>query len=61
MNNKEGWAQPVNSRKFHYFRSRQSLCGHWMFFGQDLDGDKTVLAGECAACRKKLDKEASHD
>lgn len=59
MNNREGWAQPIN--RFHYFRDRQSLCGKWMFFDQDLDGDKTVLAGECADCRKKLDKETSHE
>ena len=61
MNNREGWAQPVNSRKFHYFRERQSLCGKWMFFGQNLDDDKTEWGGECSVCRKKLNKEISHE
>lgn len=57
MSNKEGWGLPSNSRKFHYFREAQSICGRWMFFGQELDDDKTELANECQSCRKKLNKE----
>ena len=55
----EGWAKPVNSRKFHYFRGLRSLCMKWMFFASDLDDDyeQINLPDDCKACLKKRQAE----
>ena len=55
----KGWVRLLNWRKFHWIEDGESLCGKWMYWGQDeamFDGDITVKKGECDACRKKLDK-----
>lgn len=50
----EGWARPINSRKHHYFRDRQSVCGKWMFLSNDLEADEFASPDDCTSCRKKL-------
>jgi hypothetical protein len=53
----EGWARPLNSRKHHYFRKRQSVCGKWMLFNDNLEPDTFASPDDCVACRRALDKE----
>lgn len=55
----KGWVKLFNWRKFHWVEDGTSLCGKWMYWGQDsnaFDDDTTVKKDECAVCRKKLDK-----
>lgn len=58
-----GWAQPANSRKFHFFRNGMSLCRKMAFFAKDLDPDTggEKQQDDCAQCYKKLtaEKEAA--
>lgn len=52
----EGWARPMLSKKFHYFRDAESLCRKWMLKppdGYEPDNGKPT-ADDCAACRKEL-------
>lgn len=52
----EGWAKPGLAAKFHYFRESMSLCRAWAFTGPvDADNGKPA-SGDCAKCRKVLDK-----
>jgi hypothetical protein len=54
----EGWWFPGLSRKAHYFREGRSLCGKWGTFGQQpLTPDTHKSPDDCAACRRKLDRE----
>ena len=57
---KEGWGVIApGERKAHYYRNGDSLCRRRGFYRHDLDPDDGVPQPrfECAACRKKLDKE----
>lgn len=58
---REGWARPLNSKKHHFFRDGASVCGKWMLFSKDLEPDTFKSPDDCAACRKKLEKEATND
>jgi len=52
----EGWAKPLNTRKFHYFVDKRSLCDRYMYFG-DLEADTGKESpDDCKSCRRKLDK-----
>lgn len=57
MKNTQGWAQPLNARKYHYFRDGVSLCRRWMFLGNDLDDTSDNHSDNCAACRRDKIKE----
>jgi len=61
---KEGWNYLINSRKWHYFVDRRSLCGRWaMFFGDNHDaqlGDNDSPVN-CAACRRAVEKREKDD
>ncbi len=50
-----GWAQPINSKKFHYFREGRSLCGKWLYLSSALDDDteKTDSPDDCRECLKR--------
>ena len=55
-----GWVKFWNSRKYHYIRNHVSLCGKFMYLGNDpnaYDPDTSIKSDECAACRRKLNKE----
>lgn len=56
MTEKEGWALPMNTRKYHYFVGKKSLCGRWMFFGDLQPDDGEEGPDDCKACRRKLEK-----
>ena len=54
---KKGWAQPIGTKKFHYFVDGRALCGKWAFFGRNLDEDEgTTSPDDCKACAKKMEK-----
>lgn len=55
----EGWLKPIQARKFHYFRDgRQALCGRWLLLANgNLEPETGPGPDDCAACRRKLDKE----
>jgi hypothetical protein len=53
----EGWGRPGLSRKFHYFKNMESLCGKWMYrpsWGYEPDDGKADK-DDCSSCRKKLE------
>ena len=54
----EGWARPLNSRKYHYFKEGRSLCGNWLFLSKDLSPDDPAndSKDDCKACMKKIQK-----
>ena len=54
----EGWGvvRP-GDRKAHYYRNHDSLCGRVGFYFGSLDPDEIKTSSDCAACRKRLDKE----
>lgn len=56
---KEGWGHIHNSRKWHYFRERQSLCNKWGIFPGiiELEQGNDDSSDNCAACKRKLAKE----
>lgn len=56
---KEGWTWLFNSRKEHYFRDGQSLCGKWMCLGSDFTNIPPHVEVACATCLKKREKEQS--
>jgi len=51
----EGWAQPLNSKKFHFFREGRSLCGKWAFLSEDLDDDNEEVDSpdDCRECLRR--------
>lgn len=54
----EGWAKPLNVKKWHYFRGGRSLCGSWGYFGTALqEDDGKDHKEDCGRCLKKLRKE----
>jgi hypothetical protein len=54
----EGWGiiRP-GDRKAHYYRDMFSLCGRVGFYNGSLDPDDKLSPDDCAACRKRLDRE----
>jgi len=47
----------MNSRKWHYFVDRQSLCGKWAVFSDDdLETGSDDSPDNCAVCKRKLAK-----
>lgn len=65
----EGWARPLNSRKFHFFRGARSLCNNWLFLGAVGEGSEIVReepnGDDCKVCHRKrlaeITAEASHE
>jgi len=56
----EGWTWLINSRKWHYFRDSRSLCGKFALFDPmsgDLERGNDDSPDNCAACKRKLEKE----
>lgn len=54
---KEGWTWLINSKKEHYFRNGQSLCGKWACLGNDFTNEPPRMGVACAMCLKKREKE----
>ena len=55
---KEGWGDiRPGDRKAHYYRNSDSLCGRVGFYFGELEADTYKSSADCAACRKKLDRE----
>ncbi len=52
----EGWGQPGDSKRSHYFRESRSLCLAWLFTGLLEADDGKSSSGDCKKCRKALDK-----
>ena len=57
---KEGWGvKAPGERKYHYYRDTMSLCGKRGLYRDDLTEHKgTFTDDDCAACRRKLEREA---
>ena len=55
----EGWG-PIRpgDRKAHYYRNGDSLCRRVGLYRGPLEADEFESSDDCAACRKKLNKEA---
>lgn len=53
---KEGWGNPLTSKKWHYFSQGRSLCGRWAFWGELIIGHDDS-PDNCTACKKRLAKE----
>lgn len=52
---KEGWTWLKNSRKWHYFVDKRSLCGKWQVVADDdLEQGNDDSPDNCAACKRKL-------
>jgi hypothetical protein len=45
-----GWALPMGSRKYHYFRCGISLCGGWLMTGPCTSTLPRRKTGPCAMC-----------
>jgi len=58
---KEGWGSILDSRKDHYFRNSRSLCGKWFCTSKELDQNDKKCVNDCAACRRKRDKELAKE
>lgn len=53
----EGWNWLMNSRKWHYFVDKSSLCGKWAILNDDdLEIGSDDSPDNCAVCRRKLEK-----
>lgn len=53
----EGWAKPLEARRFHYFRGGRSLCGTWEYYSKDKGDYDTAVKNspaDCDACHRKL-------
>lgn len=61
----EGWTWLINSRKWHFFTSKdgRSLCGKFLLFRlpDDLEPDDSKSPDDCAGCRRALDKRSAND
>jgi len=56
-NVREGWTWLVNTRKWHYFVKKISLCEKWMIIGNpDLEEGNDNSPDNCKVCQKKLAK-----
>ena len=56
---KEGWVNIIGSTRWHYIRESRSLCGRWLYLGNDafLEQGNNDSPDNCAACRRKLENE----
>lgn len=56
---KEGWTFLYNSPRWHYFRNSRSLCGRWLYLGDDdaLEQGKENSPDNCKGCVAKRLKE----
>lgn len=52
----EGWAAPLRSPKWHYFRKGRSLCGKWGLFPRSFEAD-AASPDNCAECWRRRRKE----
>jgi len=52
----EGWGWLHNSRKWHYFVGKTSLCGKWWapWIGDDLEQGNDDSSDNCAECKRRL-------
>lgn len=52
----EGWKGFINSKKWHYIVDKESLCGKFMYLGQDklLEQGNNDSPSNCAVCKRKL-------
>lgn len=52
--NKQGWASPINTRKYHYFdENNMSLCHRYFIFGTVIKDDTMDdHPDNCKACSK---------
>ena len=55
--NKEGWGLSPLSRKWHYFRDRDSLCRRIGFYFGEVDAAESNTPDDCAACKRILARE----
>lgn len=57
ISEKQGWASPARSNKFHYFYGTRSLCMKWAWFGE-VDADKGTgdRKEDCAECTRRAIK-----
>lgn len=58
MANELQWKQLSNSKKPHLFQNGRSLCGKFLYLGNDYDGPWTgkTNSDDCAGCVKKAQK-----
>jgi hypothetical protein len=54
----EGWGWPANSRKAHYVRKQEAICGGWWFSGELFSGNEDS-SDNCAKCKRLRAKEPS--
>lgn len=56
-----GWARPLMAKKHHYFAEGEStsICGGWMYFGNEREPDTFESPDDCKKCRRKLKKGGS--
>lgn len=53
---REGWVSLMNSRKYHYARDGETLCGRYMYLGNSFEEDgqmNTPKKDDCLTCWKK--------
>lgn len=57
----QGWARPLMAKKHHYFAEGEvtSICGGWMYFGNEREPDTFESPDDCKKCRRKLNKGGS--
>jgi len=56
----EGWSWIYNSKRWHYFRNKVSLCKRWLLFVNPSEGyeeGNLNSPDNCKLCVKKLKKE----
>lgn len=59
MSSDEGWTWIHNSKKWHYFRNKKSLCNKYMLFYAPTDGYEGDIDSpdNCAVCARKRARE----
>lgn len=58
MSKPEGWSFLWNSKKWHYFREKRSLCGKWLCLSDSPDERENIDSpSNCAECRRRRLKE----
>jgi hypothetical protein len=54
----EGWTWLFNSKKWHYFRNKKSLCGKFALLGKgEFEQGNDKSPDNCAMCKWKRLKE----
>lgn len=56
----EGWGKSLVSRKWHYFRNRDSLCRRIGFYFGEVEQGNDHSSDNCSAYAKILSKEKTH-